>query len=111
MLFDWFCDHGVVDLDAVRATVEAYVAAGGPGPHHRARPTSRCCSPSRLNFLLGQLSVALAPGVDQRHRDWAEREIDEALRMLPDAGPAGGGAHGRPRVLSMISEHHGLAVT
>jgi Ser/Thr protein kinase RdoA (MazF antagonist) len=82
VLFDWFCDHGVVDLDAVVATVDAYVAAGGPGRVSSPADFSMLLA-GRLNFLLGQLSVALAPGVDQRHRDWAEREIDEALRMLP----------------------------
>jgi Ser/Thr protein kinase RdoA (MazF antagonist) len=82
VLFDWFCDHGAVDLDAVRATVEAYVDAGGPGRITGPADFTMLLA-SRLNFLLGQLSVALAPGVEQRQRDWAEREIDEALRMLP----------------------------
>ena len=38
---------------------------------------------SRLNFLLVQARVAIDPGAEPRHREWAEREIDEALRILP----------------------------
>ena len=38
---------------------------------------------SRLNFLLVQTNIALDPQAEQRHRDWAEREIDEALTILP----------------------------
>ena len=80
--FDWFGHGSTVDLDAVRAMREAYVRAGGPG---------RITSPAdftmllacRLNFLLVQARVALDPGAEPRHRAWAEREIDEGLRLLP----------------------------
>jgi hypothetical protein len=37
----------------------------------------------RLNFLLVQAGVAIDPRAERRHREWAEREIDEALRILP----------------------------
>jgi hypothetical protein len=37
----------------------------------------------RLNFLLVQARVAIDPRAERRHREWAEREIDEALRILP----------------------------
>jgi hypothetical protein len=38
---------------------------------------------SRLNFLLVQVGVAIDPLAELRHREWAEHEIDEALRILP----------------------------
>jgi hypothetical protein len=37
----------------------------------------------RLNFLLVQARIALDTGAEPRHREWAEREIDEVLRTLP----------------------------
>jgi hypothetical protein len=37
----------------------------------------------RVNFLLAQAGVAIDPRAERRHREWAEREIDEALRILP----------------------------
>ncbi|MET7335037.1 aminoglycoside phosphotransferase family protein [Nonomuraea sp. NPDC005650] len=81
-LFDWFCDGPEADLDAMRAMYEAYVREGGPGRVTEAADFSMLLS-GRLNFLLGQISVTLDPGAEPRHREWAEREIDEALRTLP----------------------------
>ena len=80
-LFDWCCD-GPADLDGMAAMYGRYLRDGGPG---------RLTSPAdftmllacRLNFLLGQAGVALDPGSEPAHRAWAEREIDESLRLLP----------------------------
>ncbi|MDX3110259.1 phosphotransferase enzyme family protein [Nonomuraea angiospora] len=81
-LFDWFCDGPDADLDAMRAMYEAYVREDGPGRIRQAADFSMLLA-SRLNFLLVQTRVALDPGAERRHREWAEREIDEALRILP----------------------------
>ncbi|WP_431922066.1 phosphotransferase enzyme family protein [Nonomuraea jabiensis] len=81
-LFDWFCDGPDADLDAMRAMYEAYVRAGGPGRITEPADFSMLLA-SRLNFLLVQTRVALDPEAERRHRDWAEREIDESLRILP----------------------------
>ncbi|MGN9837286.1 phosphotransferase enzyme family protein [Nonomuraea sp. H19] len=80
-LFDWFCD-GSADLDAVREMYAAYVDAGGPGRITEPADFSMLIA-SRLNFLLVQARVALDPRAERRHREWAEHEIDEALRILP----------------------------
>jgi hypothetical protein len=37
----------------------------------------------RLNFLLDQARLALDPRTEPRHREWAEREVDESLRIMP----------------------------
>ncbi|WP_170223476.1 phosphotransferase enzyme family protein [Nonomuraea turkmeniaca] len=81
VLFDWFCD-GPADLGAMRAMYEAYVRAGGPGRIAEPADFSMLVA-SRVNFLLLQTRVAVDPTAEQRHREWAEREIDEALRILP----------------------------
>ncbi|WP_336214080.1 phosphotransferase enzyme family protein [Nonomuraea sp. LPB2021202275-12-8] len=80
-LFDWFCD-GPADLDAMRDMYEAYVREDGPGRVTEPADFSMLVA-SRLNFLLVQTGVALDPRAEPRHREWAEREIDEALRILP----------------------------
>jgi aminoglycoside phosphotransferase (APT) family kinase protein len=82
MLFDWFCDGPVTDLDAMRALYDAYVLAGGPGRVTGPADFSTLLA-TRLNFLLLQAGVAADDDVDDRHREWAEREVDEALRILP----------------------------
>ncbi|MFI9847851.1 phosphotransferase enzyme family protein [Nonomuraea sp. NPDC051941] len=81
-LFDWFCDGPDADLDAMRAMYEAYVRDGGPGRITEAADFSMLLA-TRLNFLLVQTRIALDPGAERRHREWAEREIDESLRILP----------------------------
>lgn len=82
VLFDWFCDGPVLDRAAMRAMYDAYVTAGGPGRITGGRDFSMLVA-SRLNFLLRQLRIAADPGAAPRDRTWAEREIDEALRILP----------------------------
>jgi Ser/Thr protein kinase RdoA (MazF antagonist) len=81
-LFDWFCDGPTADLDAVRGMYEAYVCGGGPGRITELADFSMLLA-SRLNFLLVQTGVAIDPRAEPRHREWAEREVDEALRILP----------------------------
>ncbi|MFG1708214.1 phosphotransferase enzyme family protein [Nonomuraea sp. M3C6] len=81
-LFDWFCDDSTTDLAPVRAMYEAYVRAGGPGRITEPADFTMLIA-SRLNFLLVQARVALDPRAESRHREWAEREIDEALHILP----------------------------
>jgi Ser/Thr protein kinase RdoA (MazF antagonist) len=84
-LFDWFCDGPTADLAAMRGMYEAYVRAGGPGRITEPADFSMLVA-SRLNFLLLQVGVAIDPRAERRHREWAEREIDEALRILPTPG-------------------------
>lgn len=80
-LFDWFSD-GWTDLDAARNMYDAYVRADGPGRIAEPADFSMLLA-SRLNFLLRQVGVAIDPAAADRHRRWAEREIDEALRIMP----------------------------
>jgi hypothetical protein len=82
VVFDWFFDGSVVDLDAVREMHETYRQAGGPG--RLARPADfTMMLACRLNFLLVQARVALDPAAEPRHREWAEREIEETLLLTP----------------------------
>ncbi len=81
-LFDWFCERSSADLDAVRVMYEAYLGEGGPGRVTEPADFSMLIA-SRLNFLLVQARVALDARAEARHREWAEREIDEALTILP----------------------------
>ena len=81
-LFDWFCDESNADLDAVHAMYAAYVGAGGPGRITGPADFSMLLA-SRLNFLLLEVGIAIDPRAEPRHRQWAEREIDEALHILP----------------------------
>ena len=80
-LFDWFCD-GSADLDAMRRMYQAYLREGGPGRITEPTDFSMLVA-TRLNFLLLQTRIAIDPTAEPRHREWAEREIDEALRILP----------------------------
>jgi Ser/Thr protein kinase RdoA (MazF antagonist) len=82
VLFDWYADLRFTDLDAMRALVEAYREAGGPGRVTGPADASMLLA-SRLNFLRSQVRLALDPTTEPRHREWAEREIDEALSILP----------------------------
>ena len=81
-LFDWFCEDPLFNLDAMQAMHEAYLRAGGPGRLTEPADFSMLIA-TRLNYLLVQARVALDPEAEPRHRDWAEREIEESLRILP----------------------------
>jgi hypothetical protein len=80
-LFDWFCDGGV-DRDAVCRMYRTYVEDGGPGRVTEPADFSMLVA-TRLNFLRLQTGIAIDPQAGPRDRDWAEREIDESLRILP----------------------------
>jgi Ser/Thr protein kinase RdoA (MazF antagonist) len=82
LLFDWFFDGGEPDLAAMRGTYAAYRAAGGPGRVAAPADLTMLLA-TRLNFLRVQVAAALDPRTEPRHREWAQREIDEALRILP----------------------------
>jgi Ser/Thr protein kinase RdoA (MazF antagonist) len=79
--FDWFIDGSTADLGAVRRMYEAYRSGGGPGRITEVADFSMLVA-SRLNFLLRQAHRG-GSYREQRHREWAEREIDEALQILP----------------------------
>lgn len=81
-LFDWYCDGPAFDLEAMRDMYQAYVGEGGPGRITGPADFSMLIA-SRLNFLLLQANIAIDAQTQRRHREWAEREIDEALRILP----------------------------
>ena len=81
-LFDWYCDGPDLDIGAMLRMYRSYIAEGGPGRITGPADFSMLLA-SRLNFLLVQLRVALDPAAERRHRDWAEHEIDEVLRILP----------------------------
>lgn len=82
-LFDWFSD-GDTDLDAVGRMYRAYVAEGGVGRITAPADFSMLIA-TRLNFLRVQTGVAIDPRSGPRDRAWADREIDEALRIMPTA--------------------------
>ena len=82
VMFDWYCDGPALDRDAARTMYEAYVTAGGPGRITGRQDFSMLVA-SRLNFLLRQLRIVADPGTAPGDRTWADREIDEALRILP----------------------------
>lgn len=81
-LFDWFCDEVTTDLAAVRVMVESYLNEGGPGRITEPGDFSMLLA-HRLNFLLHQARLALDPRTEPGHREWAEREIDELLHLMP----------------------------
>jgi Ser/Thr protein kinase RdoA (MazF antagonist) len=76
-LFDWFCD-GEPDLDAMRSVYQAYAGAGGPGRVTRRADFTMLLA-SRRHFLADQRRARHDP----LRREWAEREIEEALRIMP----------------------------
>jgi Ser/Thr protein kinase RdoA (MazF antagonist) len=81
VLLDWFFDNETLDTRAVRDMLVAYHATGAPG--RIAHDACGLAISSRLNFLHRQVHIALDVAAEERHRDWAVREIDEALRILP----------------------------
>jgi hypothetical protein len=55
---------------------------GGPGRDTEPADFSMLLA-HRLNFLLDQARLALDPRTEHRRREWAEREIDELLHIMP----------------------------
>jgi len=80
-LFDWFSD-GDTDGDAMGEMYRTYVLHGGPGRVTEPADFSMLIA-VRLNFLRLQTGIAIDPRAKPRDREWAEREIDESLRILP----------------------------
>ena len=74
------CQHGAPD---------AVTCLGRRGSEPRPRPVAAGSADfsmllaHRLNFLLDQARLALDPRTEHRHREWAEREIDELLHIMP----------------------------
>jgi hypothetical protein len=75
-------DDGTVDDAAVRRTLAAYRAAGGPG-QLRDEQSFGLYIAGRLHFLQAQASVALDPGAAPGHRAYAASEISDTLARLP----------------------------
>ena len=87
VLFDWWSDPAP-ELDAMRATYQAYLDAGGPA-RVRATADFTMLVAARLNFLLRQLRLVADPATKPDDRAWAEQEIDESLRILPTVAHIG----------------------
>ena len=81
-LFDWYADAETASLEAMGSMYDAYVQEGGPGRVRRPADFSMLVA-TRLNFLRSQLRIAADATAERGHRDWAEREIEEALSILP----------------------------
>lgn len=81
MAFDWFCD-GSLDVDAVRAFLAAYYAAGGPGRIAEVADFSMLLA-SRWNFLVEQALLVLDPQTHPGHRARAQDEIEGFVRIMP----------------------------
>ena len=93
VLVQWHVDGDRVDEDAVRATVTAYRAAGGPGRVGGAEDLALVLC-TELNFLERQARAALDPRTGEDGRALAMADVDLSLRSyLP-----------RPRTLSRVVE-------
>ena len=75
-------DDGTADDAAVRRTLAAYRAGGGPGLLRDEQSFGMYIA-CRLNFLEAQASVALDPGAAPEHRAYASSEISDTLARLP----------------------------
>lgn len=85
VLVQWHVDGDAVSTEAVRETVAAYRAVGGPGSVTGPEDFAMVLS-TEPNFLVGQLRAALDPATAPEHRQHAEAEIAESLRCLPTPG-------------------------
>ena len=83
VLVQWFVDGSEVDADAVRRTVAAYRAAGGPGVVSGPEAFAMVLS-TEPNFLAAQVRATLDDAFpDDRQRQLARAEIEEILGYLP----------------------------
>jgi Ser/Thr protein kinase RdoA (MazF antagonist) len=78
LLFDWFAD----DLDAMAQLYRAYTAEGGPGRITGPADFTMLIA-TRLNFVSLQAHIAADPRSAPRDREWAEREVEEMLPLVP----------------------------
>jgi Ser/Thr protein kinase RdoA (MazF antagonist) len=85
LLADWHVHDGKPDAAAVRRTLAAYQAAGGPG-RIRDEQSFAMLIACMLNFLDAQASVALDPHAAAAHRRYACAEICDTLGRLPTPG-------------------------
>lgn len=81
VLVRWHFDNGVLNADAVRATMAAYRAAGGTG-QLRDRHSFGMSIAADLNFLRNQARVVLDPAAATEHREFAEREVLASLVLM-----------------------------
>ena len=82
VLYDWFFAAGTLDRTGAGRFWTAYRDSGGPGRLGGTDDFGLLIA-ARLNFLNRQIGIALDQAVDSDHRDWALKEIDEALTILP----------------------------
>jgi Ser/Thr protein kinase RdoA (MazF antagonist) len=82
LLADWHVHDGEPDATAVRRTLAAYQAAGGPG-RIRDEQSFAMLIACMLNFLNSQAGVALDPDAAAGHRQHARAEIADTLARLP----------------------------
>ena len=85
LLADWHVHDGQPDAAAVRRTLAAYQAAGGPG-RIRDEQSFGMLIACMLNFLQSQASVALDPNAATGDREHACAEISDTLARLPTPG-------------------------
>ena len=85
LLVAWHVHHGKPDAAAVRSTLAAYQAAGGPG-RIRDEQSFGMLIACMLNFLQSQADVALDPHAAAGHRQHADDEISDTLARLPAPG-------------------------
>jgi len=85
LLDEWHVHDGRPNAAAVRRTVAAYQAAGGPGRIRDVQSFGMHIA-CRLNFLRSQASVALDPNAAAGHRQHACAEISDTLARLPTPG-------------------------
>ena len=85
VLVAWHVHDGQPDAAAVRSTLAAYQAAGGPG-RIRDEQSFGMLIACMLNFLQTQAGVALDPHAAAGHRQHADDEISDTLARLPTPG-------------------------
>jgi Ser/Thr protein kinase RdoA (MazF antagonist) len=82
LLADWHVHDGQPDAAAVRRTLAAYQAAGGPGKIRDEQSFAMLIA-CTLNFLQTQAGLALDPNTAAAHRQHADAEISDTLTRLP----------------------------
>jgi Ser/Thr protein kinase RdoA (MazF antagonist) len=85
LLAAWHVHDGRPNAVAVRRTLAAYQAAGGPG-RIRDEQSFAMLIACMLNFLQSQAGVALDPNTAAGHRQHACAEISDTLTRLPTPG-------------------------
>ena len=81
-------DRGTADEAAVVRTLSAYYTAGGRGRLRDERSFGMYLA-GRLNFLQGQASLALDPGISPADQEYASSEVSDTLIRLPSVSLIG----------------------